>query len=66
MEKKKGFYISPEDLERVKIWMESEEGKRAIKKELEKMKPESEMERWARNHKEAEWWNKIKDIPFTI
>lgn len=62
----KGFIISDEDLKIMEDWLKSPEGQKKMISALEKMKPESEMERWSKNHKYAEWWAKNKNVPFTI
>jgi hypothetical protein len=61
---KKGFFISEEDLKIFKAWIESPEGQKAMIEALGK--PKSQIEVWADNHKQAVWWHKIKDEPFTI
>jgi len=61
-----GFFISDEDLKILSDWLKSTEGQKAMTEALEKMKPESEIEKWSRNWKHADWWAKNKNKPFTI
>lgn len=63
---KTGFFISKKDLNKMERWLKSKKGQKKMREILSKIKPETELEKWQKNHEQAEWWAKIKNVPFTI
>ncbi len=62
IKKTKPFWTKKQ-IEKIKEYLNSPEGKANMVKAL---KGESQIDKWTREAKEAAWWHKIKDEPFTI
>lgn len=62
IKKTKPFW-NKKQIEKIKEYLSSPEGKA---KATEMFKGESDIDKWTRQAKEAAWWYKIKDEPFTI
>lgn len=61
--------ISKEDWKKLKKFLKSKKGKKAMDEVIEKCNQQfktKELEEKSKKYQEALWWNRIKDIPFGL